>query len=168
MPKKRKLTEKEKLFVKEYLVDLNATQAAIRAGYSPKTAYSIGWENLKKPEIQERIQEEIKKRSKKVEVSVEYVLAHLMELVARCMQKKPVMEFDYENRELVQKVDEEGNHVWEFDSRGANTALKSLGEYLGMFKKVLAGDPDNPLFEPIKIVRAEKKNVSPKNVSKSP
>lgn len=43
-----KLTPKQKRFVEEYLVDCNATQAAIRAGYSPKTAYSIGQENLKK------------------------------------------------------------------------------------------------------------------------
>jgi len=46
-----KLTPKQKAFVEEYLIDLNATQAAIRAGYSPATAGSIGSENLKKPEI---------------------------------------------------------------------------------------------------------------------
>ena len=50
------MTEKQKLFCEEYLIDLNATQAALRAGYSEKTAYSIGNENLKKPEIQEYIQ----------------------------------------------------------------------------------------------------------------
>lgn len=44
-------------FVNEYLVDFNATQAAIRAGYSEKSAYSIGWENLRKPEIVEAIRE---------------------------------------------------------------------------------------------------------------
>ena len=48
----KKLTPKQQRFIDEYLVDLNATQAAIRAGYSAKTAYSIGIENLKKPEIQ--------------------------------------------------------------------------------------------------------------------
>jgi len=47
------LTEKQKRFCEEYLIDLNATQAAIRAGYSEDSAYSIGWENLKKPDIQE-------------------------------------------------------------------------------------------------------------------
>ena len=44
------MNDRQKRFVEEYLVDFNATQAAIRAGYSPKTAYSIGNENLKKPE----------------------------------------------------------------------------------------------------------------------
>lgn len=53
--KKKRLTPKRIRFVDEYLVDLNATQAAIRAGYSPKTAYSIGFEILKKPEIQDEI-----------------------------------------------------------------------------------------------------------------
>ncbi len=45
------MTPKQQRFAEEYVVDHNATQAAIRAGYSPKTAYSIGHENLKKPEI---------------------------------------------------------------------------------------------------------------------
>ena len=50
------LTPKQKRFVEEYCVDFNATQAAIRAGYSPSTAYSIGSENLRKPEIKAALQ----------------------------------------------------------------------------------------------------------------
>ena len=50
------MTHKQELFVVEYLECLNATKSALRAGYSPKTAYSIGQENLKKPEIKERIE----------------------------------------------------------------------------------------------------------------
>ena len=49
------LTPKQRRFIEEYLIDLNATQAAIRAGYSEKTAYSIGQENLRKPVIAEAI-----------------------------------------------------------------------------------------------------------------
>ena len=45
------LTPKQQRFVEEYLIDLNATKAAIRSGYSEKTAYSVGHENLKKPEF---------------------------------------------------------------------------------------------------------------------
>lgn len=52
------LTHKQEKFVREYLRDLNATQAALRSGYSPKTAYSIGSENLKKPEIIEALRNE--------------------------------------------------------------------------------------------------------------
>jgi len=51
------LTGKQQKFVNEYLLDYNATQAALRAGYSPKTAYSIGNENLKKPEIIEAVRQ---------------------------------------------------------------------------------------------------------------
>lgn len=51
------LTDKQQRFCQEYVIDLNATQAAIRAGYSEDTAGAIGWENLKKPEIQSFISE---------------------------------------------------------------------------------------------------------------
>lgn len=51
------LSDKQRRFCDEYLVDFNATQAAIRAGYSEKSAYSIGWENLRKPEIIETIRQ---------------------------------------------------------------------------------------------------------------
>jgi phage terminase small subunit len=55
-----KLTDKQKRFCEEYLVDFNGTQAAIRAGYSKDTAYSIGSENLRKPELRQFIDERIK------------------------------------------------------------------------------------------------------------
>lgn len=53
------MTEKQKRFCDEYLIDLNATQAAIRAGYSEKTAYSVGNENLRKPELKTYIDEQL-------------------------------------------------------------------------------------------------------------
>lgn len=72
------MTPKQKKFCVEYLIDLNATQAAIRAGYSKKTAYSIGNENLNKPEINRRIQEIREKEYKKRVLTaneVEYFLS---------------------------------------------------------------------------------------------
>ncbi|OGT62426.1 MAG: hypothetical protein A3E85_04175 [Gammaproteobacteria bacterium RIFCSPHIGHO2_12_FULL_45_12] len=54
-----KLNQRQLRFIDEYLLDLNATQAAIRSGYSKKTAYSIGQENLKKPEIKQIIDTEL-------------------------------------------------------------------------------------------------------------
>ena len=59
MEKARIVTDKQKLFINEYLVDFNATQAAIRAGYSEDSAGVIGFENLKKPEIDKAIKEHI-------------------------------------------------------------------------------------------------------------
>ena len=72
------LTEKQARFVAEYLVDLNATEAAKRAGYSEKTAYSIGFENLRKPEIQEAIQSAMAQREKRTAVTQDRVLQELV------------------------------------------------------------------------------------------
>ena len=72
-----KLTPKQELFAQEYIIDLNATAAATRAGYSAKTAYSIGWDNLRKPEIQERISELMQSRSKRTEITQDRVLEEL-------------------------------------------------------------------------------------------
>jgi phage terminase small subunit len=72
-----KLTPKQRLFVKEYLVDLNATQAAIRARYSKRTAKQIGTENLSKPDVMRAIIAGIRSREEKVETSAEWVLKAL-------------------------------------------------------------------------------------------
>lgn len=75
MPKTAEgLTPKQKRFVEEYLIDLNATQAAIRAGYSEKTAGQIGAEYLKKPHIGQAVAHGIMKASEKAEVSVQDVI----------------------------------------------------------------------------------------------
>ena len=71
------LTEKQARFVAEYLVDLNATDAAKRAGYSEKTAYAIGFENLRKPEIQDAIQEAMAQREKRTAITQDRVLQEL-------------------------------------------------------------------------------------------
>lgn len=75
-----KLTPKQALFCKEYLVDLNATQAAKRAGYSEDTAKQIGSENLSKPAIAERIQKGMDARAIAVGIDADMVLAELCKL----------------------------------------------------------------------------------------
>lgn len=72
-----KLTPKQRAFVNEYLIDLNATQAAIRAGYSKKTAYRTGADNLIKPQIQTEIQKAMKEREKRTEITQDFVLKEL-------------------------------------------------------------------------------------------
>lgn len=74
------LTAKQEKFVQEYLVDLNATQAAIRAGYSKKTATIIGFENLSKPNISYMIQKRREKLAEKVEITQERVLQEYAKL----------------------------------------------------------------------------------------
>ena len=74
------LNDRQKRFVEEYLVDLNATEAAKRAGYSEKTAYSIGFENLKKPEIHEAIQQAKDARAERTEITQDMVLKELAKI----------------------------------------------------------------------------------------
>ncbi|MCY1150695.1 terminase small subunit [Enterobacter asburiae] len=82
-----KLTDKQELFAREYLKDLNATQAAIRAGYSENTARKIGSENLTKPDIQDFIAELNRERLERVQIDADYVLRQAVKLHERCMQE---------------------------------------------------------------------------------
>lgn len=71
------LTPKQQRFCEEYLIDLNATQAAIRAGYSPDTAGAMGWENLKKPEISDFISKLQAERSRNTKIDAQWLLDRL-------------------------------------------------------------------------------------------
>lgn len=71
------LTPKQAAFVREYLIDLNATQAAIRAGYSERTAHTTGHENLRKPEVAAAVQEAMRERAESTAVTAEMVLERL-------------------------------------------------------------------------------------------
>lgn len=80
MAKKAKLTEKQQRFVDEYLIDLNATQAAIRAGYSVESARDIGCENLTKPNIQQAIAKAMAERSKRTGINQDRVVLELAKI----------------------------------------------------------------------------------------
>ena len=116
-----KLTAKQEAFCREYLIDLNATQAAIRAGYSTKTARNVACENLTKPYISEYVQELMNERSKKTEITAEYVLASIKSVADRCMQVEEVL------------VNGEASGGFKFDSSGANKSLELLGRHLKLF-----------------------------------
>lgn len=75
-----KLTDKQELFAREYLKDLNATQAAIRAGYSEKTAKEAGYENLTKPHVIELVSELKAQRIEQTGIDAAYVLRRLVEI----------------------------------------------------------------------------------------
>lgn len=128
-----KLTDKQKRFVEEYLVDLNATQAAIRAGYSEQTGYSIGQRLLKKVEVQEAIQQAQNKRSERTQITQDEVIRRLIENVDISMGKKATVitiPSKSENGEVM------GNDVAQFvyEPSAANKALELLGKHLGIFK----------------------------------
>ena len=75
-----KLTNKQSRFIEEYLVDLNATQAAIRAGYSEKTAMEQGYQLLQKTSVQECIQKRMDGRSKRTEITSDRILEEIAKI----------------------------------------------------------------------------------------
>lgn len=85
------LTEKMKRFCDEYLIDLNATQAAIRAGYSKKTARAIGTENLSKPVIKEYIEQRMAKKEKNLIADQDEILKYLTSVVRGQSQSEVVV-----------------------------------------------------------------------------
>lgn len=86
-----KMTPKQQLFCDEYLIDLNATQAAIRAGYSKKTAYSIGVENLKKPEIKKYIADRMAEKETELIADQDEVLKYLTSVMRGRTQSEVVV-----------------------------------------------------------------------------
>lgn len=110
-----KLTAKQQRFCDEYLIDLNATQAAIRAGYSKKTANEQGARLLVNVSIQKKISELQKEREKRTEITQDSVL-HELALIAfakasdyaRVVEKDAMVEVD---GNMVPVLDEDGNQV---------------------------------------------------------
>jgi len=100
------ITVKNQLFISEYLKDLNATQAAIRAGYSEKTAYSIGQEILKKPEIKAVIDEQIKQKI----MSSEEILQRLSDIARGDVSELMAISSVGFNFHLLEE-DEDGNRI---------------------------------------------------------
>ena len=136
--KRLSLTHKARLFVENYLRDSNATKAATLAGYSKKTAYSIGNELLKKPEIKAHLASRMRREEEKTDVSIDYVVRNLKEVAERTMTHVPVMEWDYEDKCMKQKTVFDPTvgkvvGVYEFDSNGACRSLELLGKYKKMF-----------------------------------
>ncbi len=74
------MSPKQERFCIEYLIQMNASQAAVSAGYSPKTAGAIGSENLKKPNIRNRISELQQERSNRMQVTADHVLAAIVSI----------------------------------------------------------------------------------------
>jgi phage terminase small subunit len=114
-----KLTSRQQAFCEEYLIDLNALQAAIRAGYSEKTAKQIGSENLSKPDVAKYIAELKAERSLLTKIDAAWVLMSAKKVYDRCMQEEAV-------------TDKEGATTGEyrFEHSGANAALGIIGKHV--------------------------------------
>lgn len=132
MAKKGELTPKQSKFVEEYLIDRNATQAAIRAGYSENTAATIGNENIRKPLIQAAINNGVVKMTERAELTQDYVINNIMQTVDRCSQAEPVRDRDGE---------ETGEY--KFEHNGVLKGCELLGKHLKMFTdKIDLGNQD--------------------------
>lgn len=141
------MTKKQKRFVEEYLIDLNATQAAIRAGYSPDTAYSIGQENLKKPEIANAIAKAMAERSKRTGVNADRVVLELAKIgFAKITDiidpetakiRKDASEDDLACVQSVKIKPNEWGAEMEVKLCDKKAALELLGRHLGMWNDKL-------------------------------
>ena len=120
-----KLTAKQDMFCREYLKDLNATQAAIRAGYKPDNAYATGAENLKKPQIAQYIANLKAKRAEEVRIDAAWVLRQAVKVHERCMQAEKVT---MSNGEPM--LDDDGNPIYKFEHAGANKSLEIIGKHV--------------------------------------
>lgn len=127
----RALVPMQQRFVEEYLVDLCQTDAAIRAGYSERSARAKGSQLYALPHVRAAIDAGKELRAERTEITQDYVLLGLKEVAERCLQRAPVMVGRGEDR--TQAVDEEGRNVWTFDASGANKAFELLGKHLGIF-----------------------------------
>lgn len=138
-----KLTEKQRRFVEEYLIDLNATQAAIRAGYSVKTAAVIGAENLIKPNISNEISKAMAERSKRTGVTADRVIEELAKIgfinisdVVDLKTGKVLSEAQKEDLACIQSVkvkETEFGKDREVKFYDKKSALELLGKHLGLF-----------------------------------
>lgn len=144
-----KLTDKQKRFCEEYMIDMNATQAAIRAGYSKKTAKDIGCENLAKPNISQYIQELQGKLSDKLEITREHVLSEYAKIAFNDPRKafsendtlKKIVDFDDDiagaisSIEIIEDIDPTNGKIQSYtkklrflDKKGAlDSVCKVLG-----------------------------------------
>lgn len=164
-----KLTAKQARFVEEYLIDLNATQAAIRAGYSEKTAQQMGSENLLKPVIAKAIQEAQNKRTEQTQIDSAYVLKRLVEIdqmdVLDIMDDngnvKPLKEWPKVWRQFISNIESvslEDEAGWlkkiKWPDKVKNLELLGRHVSVGAFKDKIehSGDPNNPINMSLKVV----------------
>lgn len=122
-------TAKQEMFCREFMIDMNATQAAKRAGYSgsDETLAVTGHENLRNPKIAKKIAELMSERSKKTEITAEYVLMTIRDTIERCRQAVQVMEWNHDEKAMVPTGE------WKFEHGGVLKGCELLGRHLKLF-----------------------------------
>lgn len=136
------MTKKQKRFCDEYLIDCNATQAAIRAGYSKKTAYSIGVENLNKPEIKAYIDEQLNEIHNKSIADAAEVMKYLTSVLrGKSLAEIVVVEGDGDGCSSARRINKAP------DERERLKAAELLGKRYSLFKDNMTLE-----IEPVMIV----------------
>jgi phage terminase small subunit len=132
------LTPKQEMFVSEYLIDLNATQAAKRAGYSEKTAEQYGHQLLKKTLVADAIAEAQANRSERTEITQDYVLESIFTTMERCKQAEAVKDKQGQPV-LVETPTGDLAPAYTFNAMGVFKGAELLGKHLGMFQGETGG-----------------------------
>lgn len=151
------LTAKQKRFCDEYLIDFNATQAAIRAGYSERTAYSQGQRLLKNVEVQKYLQERMAEKEKELIADQNEVMKYLSAVMRRektesvvvtLSKEKSVYAPDANGTMRKQTVKEEIPQVVEIPARlsDANKAAELLGKAYGIYTDKVDMDVNVPVM----------------------
>lgn len=143
-----KLTAKEKTFIDEYLIDLNATEAARRAGYAVKNAKVTAFHLMAKPAIKDAVQRAMDKRANKTQITAEYVLNKIRDTVERCSQSEPVLEYNKETKELIPTGE------WKFDAQSVLKGCELLGRHLKLFTDKVEHSVSDDLAERMARARA--------------
>ena len=141
MPKKGELTTKQKIFCKEYVIDLNASQACLRAGYKTKKAHILGAQCLKKPHIQKEIARLMKPRVEKLNLTADMVIKELMKLGFGSTQSLfdkdgnliPIHELPADVAASITEVSEDQAGTRKYKTASKTESLKLLGQYLKLF-----------------------------------
>lgn len=129
------LEPREEQYCHEYLLDLNQTQAAIRAGYAESNARAQASRLMTKANILTRIAELKAARVERVKVDSDWVLRRLVAISDKCMEPEPIMVFSPADKCMVQKQNESGELLFEFNAAGANKATELIGKHLGFFEE---------------------------------
>lgn len=123
------LTPKQLRFCEEYLIDSNATQAAIRAGYSRKSAHSNGPRLVGNAAVARKIAELTEARSQRTQIDADWVLRRLVELHDRCVQEiRPAV--DRRGKQLTDP--ETGVPLFTFNAAAAVRSLELIGKHVAV------------------------------------
>lgn len=126
------LNDQQQRFVEEYLVDLNATQAAIRAGYSENTAKQQGSRLLTNADVQRAVNAAQEERSERTAITADYVLQTIVSTIERCKQAEPV--FDRKGDPVMVETPEGGEaRAYTFNAAGVLKGAELLGKHLKLF-----------------------------------